>query len=349
MTGRSEAARSVHPYRIDLAYDGMSPPKLLEYNADTPTALVEASVVQWHWLQEVFPRADQFNSIHDKLVATWKDFGDWIPQKSIAFTSADSVEDGFTLAYLQETAAQAGFATDSFPISELGWNGKEFVSGNANVAVPVVFKLYPWEWLLNDEFGAHLTERPCQMFEPAWKMTLSNKGLLAVLWRMFEGHPNLLPAYFEDDPAARSLIGGGAYARKPIFGREGANVELIGAAHLALNHKDGFAELGLSVNAGERRHGYGLALLQRAKLHAVNRGFRTFFMCCLSENRTMVHLALVAGLKVAVEQGEVDAHLRLEAPNIGGVALEAVEDQMALIDLFWKQQLQWFPASVRAA
>jgi glutathionylspermidine synthase len=33
--------------RFDLAYRGDGPPKLLEYNADTPTALFEAAVVQW--------------------------------------------------------------------------------------------------------------------------------------------------------------------------------------------------------------------------------------------------------------------------------------------------------------
>jgi len=36
--------------RFDLAYDGVNPPKLLEYNADTPTSLLEAAVVQWYWL-----------------------------------------------------------------------------------------------------------------------------------------------------------------------------------------------------------------------------------------------------------------------------------------------------------
>ena len=31
--------------RFDLMYDGCHPPKLLEYNADTPTSLLEAAVV----------------------------------------------------------------------------------------------------------------------------------------------------------------------------------------------------------------------------------------------------------------------------------------------------------------
>jgi len=51
--------------RFDLAFDGSNPPKLLEYNADTPTALLEASVVQWRWLQGAIrpelPDADQFD------------------------------------------------------------------------------------------------------------------------------------------------------------------------------------------------------------------------------------------------------------------------------------------------
>ncbi len=49
--------------RMDLAYDGERL-VLLEYNADTPTALVEAAIAQWYWLQDVFPKADQFNSLH---------------------------------------------------------------------------------------------------------------------------------------------------------------------------------------------------------------------------------------------------------------------------------------------
>ncbi len=59
--------------RFDVLYDGDQPPKLLEYNADTPTSLLEAAVIQWHWLKDVFPEADQFNSLHEKLIAKWKD------------------------------------------------------------------------------------------------------------------------------------------------------------------------------------------------------------------------------------------------------------------------------------
>src|ERR1035437_6958972 len=58
--------------RFDLAFDGVNPPKLLEYNADTPTSLLEAAVVQWYWLEETYPHKDQFNSIQERLVALLK-------------------------------------------------------------------------------------------------------------------------------------------------------------------------------------------------------------------------------------------------------------------------------------
>jgi glutathionylspermidine synthase len=38
--------------RFDLAYAGRGPAKLLEYNADTPTALYEAAFFQWTWLEQ---------------------------------------------------------------------------------------------------------------------------------------------------------------------------------------------------------------------------------------------------------------------------------------------------------
>jgi glutathionylspermidine synthase len=57
--------------------------------------------------------------------------------------------------------------------------------------------------------------------EPAWKMLLSNKAILAVLWQLNPGHPSLLPAYL-DDPGPLT-----EYVRKPKLGREGANVTIV--------------------------------------------------------------------------------------------------------------------------
>ena len=93
------------------------------------------------------------------------------------------------------------------------------------MGIATLFKLYPWEWMMTDDFGQSIPDSGVTFIEPAWKAVLSNKGLLPLLWEMFEGHPNLLPAYFADDPRAAELEDG--YVRKPIFSREGANVEMV--------------------------------------------------------------------------------------------------------------------------
>src|SRR4029453_3438163 len=82
-----------------------------------------------------------------------------------------------------------------------------------------------WEWMTREAFGASLPGSATQFVEPPWKMILSNKGILPLLWEMYPDHPTLLPAYFDDDPKAATL--GASYARKPLYSREGANIELI--------------------------------------------------------------------------------------------------------------------------
>ena len=57
--------------RFDLRYGGDGPAVLLEYNADTPTTLLEASILQWNWLKDTHADDDQWNSIHEKLVERW--------------------------------------------------------------------------------------------------------------------------------------------------------------------------------------------------------------------------------------------------------------------------------------
>jgi RimJ/RimL family protein N-acetyltransferase len=143
------------------------------------------------------------------------------------------------------------------------------------------------------------------------------------------------------DAALDHYVEGIDFARDRVFGIYGRDMLLVGMAHLALDRAQQFAELGLSVEPAQRGKGYGLALLLRAKLHATNLGYTTLFMQCLSENQIMIHLAKKAGLRVVTGQGEADAHLKLERTSYGAVAREAIEDQVALVDLLLKQQFQW--------
>ena len=212
--------------RFDLAYDGNSPPKMLEYNADTPTSLLEASVIQWDWLQSQHPGADQFNSIHEKLVDYWKWIADDLERSGplgpvVHFASIDDLEDGMTAAYLADTASQAGLKVKLLSMEDIGWDpsAREFCD-REDVRIDTLFKLYPWEWLVHEPFGNNIAKADAIMIEPAWKMILSNKGILPILWEMFPAHGNLLPAYF-DDPSGMF-----EYAKKPLLSREGANVTI---------------------------------------------------------------------------------------------------------------------------
>lgn len=205
--------------RFDLAYDGSGEPKLLEYNADTPTSLLEASVVQWFWLKDNFPRADQFNSIHEKLVAFWQKWPQPRPGTMHFACSGGSEEDLGNTEYLMDTALQGGMAVRHLPVEEIGWDGSSLV-GLEDEPIEALFKLYPWEWLVREVFGPHLIDLPLRVVEPPWKMILSNKGILPILWELFGGHPNLLPASFSRDDMR------GDFVRKPLFSREGSNVTI---------------------------------------------------------------------------------------------------------------------------
>lgn len=207
--------------RFDLSWDGNGEPKMLEYNADTPTALLEASVVQWAWLQEARPADDQFNSLHEKLIARWEAIRARLPADGRIYFAGDasSEEDQGNLDYLRDTALQAGLEALPIDIGDIGWDGARFVDLDGRT-VGALFKLYPWEWMVREEFGQYLLKRGATVIEPAWKMLLSNKAILPVLWEMFPGHPNLLAASFEPGKFSTD------YVKKPLYSREGANVSI---------------------------------------------------------------------------------------------------------------------------
>jgi len=205
--------------RFDLAYVPGSAPKLVEYNAETPVTLVEAQRYQAAWKTRHFPGALQWNELEARLVDAWRAMG--LARLPVHFAgSADDGEASATLDLLAETAQAAGFEAVRLDLDAIGWDGADFLDA-ADRPIRTLFKLYPWAWLLEDDFGAHMADARMQTIEPAWKMLLADKRMLALLWEMFEGHPNLLPASLE-----ASDIGGAAVA-KPALGRNGAGVRLF--------------------------------------------------------------------------------------------------------------------------
>lgn len=219
-----------HPHlygRMDLTYNGSGPAKLLELNYDTPTSLYEAGAFQWLWLEDSMKRgvlpanADQFNSIQDRLLQAMATLRSDLP---FYFSSVkESEEDKGTTDYLRDIAEQAGLQTEHIDIEDIGLNEAGRFTDLQERWIPRLFKLYPWEHMFLEEFGAAVPSCDTQFIEPAWKAILSNKAALALLWEYNKGHPNLLPAYFDKEPQ-RAVPAG--WVRKPYFSREGANIEL---------------------------------------------------------------------------------------------------------------------------
>lgn len=237
--------------RLDLSYDGNGPAKLLEYNADTPTALYESAAFQWVWLEQAMqrdiipPGCDQFNSIHETMVEAFRNFG--IEGRLHLASCKGSDEDEGTVRYIEECAAQADLETAFLYMEDIGIDGKGRFTDVDDMTIATLFKLYPWEWVMQDEFGKAIPASGVTMIEPAWRAILSNKGLLPLLWEMFEGHPNLLPAYFADDPRISAMQGG--YVRKPLLSREGSNVEMVRPGEAPLSVDGPYGQEGFIVQA----------------------------------------------------------------------------------------------------
>ncbi len=226
--------------RFDLCYrNGQL--KLLEFNADTPTSLYEAGIVQWFWLQDIDKQKDQFNSIHEKLIAYWKYLKNYLYPGTLYFTCLkETLEDLTNTEYMRDCAIQAGLDTKLVFIDDIGWNEetRQFVDME-DEPIRNLFKLYPWEWLVKEAFGKNIITDSNKTYwiEPGWKMILSNKAILPVLWQLYPECPYILPAYFEAGKLAD-------YVKKPVLSREGANINLVQNGQLLQQTEGSYGEEG---------------------------------------------------------------------------------------------------------
>lgn len=223
--------RQPHLYgRMDLVYDGTSPAKLYELNYDTPTSVYEAAFFQWIWLEEQQQRgalpqtADQFNQIQELLILAFATMAKSL-RRPFYFTAVRrSAEDQGTIAYLQDCAVQAGVQSEIIALEDIGLSRKGMFTDLQDRVIGALFKLYPLENMFTDAFGPYLPQSRVQLIEPPWKAVLSNKGIMPLLWERYAGHPNLLPAFFEENVDTPLAPG---WVRKPLFSREGANVQMV--------------------------------------------------------------------------------------------------------------------------
>ncbi len=228
--------------RLDFAYNGNGHAKLYENNADTPTSIYETGFWQWMWLENkvdsraISRRADQFNSLQEKLVNRFIELAVLTPDRVLHFACCkDTEEDRGTVQYLEDCAKAAGIQTKFVYIEDIGVDNNDQFTDLDNQVITWMFKLYPWEFMFDDEYGELLGKQNIRWLEPPWKAILSNKALLPMLWKLFPDHPNLLPAYFEDELAQVPV--GMELVKKPIFSREGANITFTDHKGIALESK----------------------------------------------------------------------------------------------------------------
>lgn len=216
--------------RFDLCVkDGQV--KMFEYNADTPTSLIEASLAQYEWMKDN-NKKDQFNFIHEQLIEQWMHFKKRYNPTCLYFSTVeDNQEDFRTTEYLMDLANQAGINVKFIYLEDIGTDGEFFFDLDEN-KIEYLFKLYPWEWLVHEEFANVLLKDNCLVIEPIWKMLLSNKALLPILWEMYPKHKHLLKSSFNKNEIGSSFV------KKPILSREGANIEIVENEQL-IEHKDG--------------------------------------------------------------------------------------------------------------
>ncbi|WP_417616012.1 glutathionylspermidine synthase family protein [Oceanisphaera sp.] len=239
--------------RLDLAYNGRGPAKLYENNADTPTSLFETAFWQWLWLEDNVDHgwlrrdADQFNLLQERLVNRFAELAARNPGQRLHFSCCkDTVEDRGTVQYLEDCAREAGLSTAFVHIEDIGLGEGGWLTDSQNHTIDWMFKLYPWEFMFQEHYGEHVSSSQVNWLEPLWKAVLSNKALLPLLWQRFPNHPNLLPAYFGDDPKRSALQD---YVQKPLFSREGANISVIRQGKLTAAVDGPYGEEGFIVQA----------------------------------------------------------------------------------------------------
>ena len=243
--------------RFDFAggLDG-KPIKLIEFNADTPTALFETSILQWATLQlNNMEESHQFNNLYEAIKDNFKrliimdedvsEFEERYEGWKILFSSVkDNEEEESTVKLLQNIANEAGFQTEFAYIDEVEFSAEEGVFYN-DENYEYFFKLIPWEDIAIDEsdLAMLLTQimqnQKAIILNPAYTLMFQSKAFMKILWDLYPNHPLLLETSF--DP-----LEGMAQVEKRIFGREGANTVIVDENQKVMAETDGeYGEFGV--------------------------------------------------------------------------------------------------------
>ena len=207
--------------RFDFTFSPEGFAKVYEYNADTPTSIMEASLAQSNWAQARHLQSSCF--LEEKMPLAFAKLASLGASKMAIAGLSTSVEDTANLFPMVQWARMAGIDAQWCSIETMQFMYATQQHGFDGEGLEWIFKLYPWEFFVKDN-AQFLKKTKTRFIEPAWKMLLSTKAFMAEVWKRHPGHPNLLATYYEGEEGPGLEQG---YVRKPLLSREGANVEII--------------------------------------------------------------------------------------------------------------------------
>ncbi len=141
--------------------------------------------------------------------------------------------------------------------------------------------------------------------------------------------------YAVADDALRRYVRNIHFTRDAVFGIFDEAAQLLALGHLGFDEDKASktAEFGVSVLPQIRRQGFGLRLLQRAAIHARNRGATQLMMTYMPENDALRQLAHRAGMHLMQDSYEPRAYLSLDPPTAASLMDETFSEMLAAIDL----------------
>ncbi len=189
--------------RFDLAggIDG-APIKLIEFNADTPTALFETAILQWALLKHNgMDEERQFNTVYEaisdnfrRLITLFDEtekFDSLYDGWKILFSSVSgNIEEEQTVRLLQQMAIDAGFETAFEPLGGVKFDDEGIYDQDEN-PYEYWFKLYPWEDIAIEEselatqLNTIMQNQKAIILNPAYTLLFQSKGMMKILCDLF--------------------------------------------------------------------------------------------------------------------------------------------------------------------
>lgn len=220
--------------------------KMLEFNADTPTFIVECFQINGEVCSEFGyhnPNENQERLLASGITKAVLESAKGYESPNVVFTAHhDHMEDWNTTLYLSQLCK---IPNQILPISDLRITDDALLDGNG-IPIDVLYRqTYPLEHLLEDRdpttgdlVGVELLQlvkaRKLSIVNPVSSFLLQPKSIQCLIWGLAENEgfytaeeqewikTYMLPTYLEAD----GFSGEAAYVEKPSFGREGDTITI---------------------------------------------------------------------------------------------------------------------------